>query len=513
LGTAAALVYGSLVAYSVLQHQLLDVRLGLGRVAATFTRLLFFCSIGFMLVFVLALAFPEAFTLFSLLGFFCVLTLSGLISSVLFPRLLGGTTETLERRILGDRFEYRDRVKSFIDHLPQYRLIPPLLDDLSSLLSQTVKISRVQITLYTPSTREVSVNHTVPESLSSSIHAPNYDGPLLQLVRQNPDARWIDFSELPESSDGANALIRQNLSGLAPTFCFPLRSADDISGIVILGTKSDRSYYTAIDLEVLGELFSQVSILIDQIHLKDQVGVTEKLESLAIMSRGLAHDLNNLLTPINTYIQLTGQRPNPDDPENELLEIASKNLTAIKTYVREAVFFSTTLAPKLTPVPIKVLLDDLASICQHQLNKTNIALALDIPEQFVFQADSILLQRLLSNLVFNAIDASPAGSSITVRAVQLPRMQGRARWMRLQVIDQGTGISQENLNRVFAPYFTTKNIGDQMRGFGLGLTICQKIVHLHHGTITLHSTEGKGTTVQIDLPTDPVDPPATASSS
>jgi signal transduction histidine kinase len=85
--------------------------------------------------------------------------------------------------------------------------------------------------------------------------------------------------------------------------------------------------------------------------------------------------------------------------------------------------------------------------------------------------------------------------------------------MRLQVIDQGSGISQENLSRVFAPYFTTKNIGDQMRGFGLGLTICQKIVHLHHGTITLHSTEGKGTTVQIDLPTDPVDPPASASSS
>lgn len=66
----------------------------------------------------------------------------------------------------------------------------------------------------------------------------------------------------------------------------------------------------------------------------------------------------------------------------------------------------------------------------------------------------------------------------------------------------------ENLNRVFAPYFTTKNIGDQMRGFGLGLTICQKIVHLHRGTITLHSTEGRGTTVQIDLPNDPVDPPA-----
>jgi signal transduction histidine kinase len=513
LGTAAALVYGALVAYSVLQHQLLDVRLALGRVAATFTRLIFFCAIGFMLVFVLALAFPEAFTLFSLLGFFCVLTLSGLISSILFPRLLGGSTETLERRILGDRFEYRDQIKSFIDHLPQYRLIPPMLDDLTSLLSDTVKISRIQITLYTPSTREVAMHHTAPGTLESTIEAPPYDGPLLQLIRQNTETRWFDFSDLPVTATVTkaehNPTIQEKLADLAPTFCFPLRSADDISGVVILGAKSDQSYYTAIDLDVLAELFGQVSILIDQIHLKDQVGVTEKLESLAIMSRGLAHDLNNLLTPINTYIQLTGANANPDDPENELLAIASKNLIAIKTYVREAVFFSTTLAPKLTPISIKVLLDDLAGISLHQLNKGNVSLILDIPEHFVFQADSILLQRLLSNLVFNAIDASPSGSSITVRAVQLPRMQGRARWMRLQVIDQGSGISRENLNRVFAPYFTTKNIGDQMRGFGLGLTICQKIVHLHRGTITLHSTEGKGTTVQIDLPTDPVDPSVT----
>lgn len=513
LGTAAALVYGALVAYSVLQHQLLDVRLGLGRVAATFTRLLFFCSIGFMLMFVLTLAFPEAFTLFSILGFLCVLTLSGLISSILFPRLLGGTTESLERRILGDRFEYRDRVKSFIDHLPQYRLIPPLLDDLTSLLSETVKISRIQITLYTPSTREISLNRTVPETLASTHQAPDYDDPLLQLIRQNPETRSFDFSDLPSASPGTQARIVEKLTGLEPTFCFPLRSADDISGIVILGVKSDRSYYTAIDLEVLEELFRQVSMLIDQIHLKDQAGVTEKLESLAIMSRGLAHDLNNLLTPINTYIQLTGLNADPDDPENELLRIASKNLVAIKTYVREAVFFSTTLAPKLTPVSVKVLLDDLASLARHQLNKNNIGLALDVPEHFVFQADSILLQRLLSNLVFNAIDASPQGSSVTVRAVQLPRMQGRARWMRFQVIDQGSGISQENLNRVFAPYFTTKNIGDEMRGFGLGLTICQKIVHLHRGTITLHSIEGKGTTVQIDLPSDSVDPTASVLSS
>ena len=500
LGTAAALVYGALTAYSVLQHQLLDIRLGLGRVAATITRLLFFCVIGFMIIFILALASPDAFTPYSILSFVVVLATSGLISSVLFPRLLGGGTESLERRILGDRFEYGDKVESFIDSLHQYRLIAPLLNDVVILLSETVKISRFQITLFAPSVREVSLCHTFPNHLSRAVSPPNYNSPLLQHIQELPKAAWFDFSELP-------AELREPFIDLEPAFCFPLRSADDISGLLILGEKGDRRYYTAVDLEVISELCNHVSTVIDQIHLKDQLGVAEQLESLAVMSRGLAHDLNNLLTPINTYVQLTGSTPQRDDPDQELLQIVSKNLSAIKTYIREAVFFSTTLAPKIESMWTTVLLDGLASVCAHQLNKSRISLKLENPTPFEFRGDSTLLQRLLSNLVFNAIDASPTGSSIIVRATQLPKVSGRSPWMRLQVIDQGAGISPENLKRVFAPYFTTKDLGDQTRGFGLGLTICQKIVHLHRGTIALHSIEGQGTTVQIDLPIDPIDPP------
>ena len=516
LGTAAALIYGGLVAYSVLQHQLLDIRLGLGRVAATFTRLLFFCGIGFVLILVLALARPEDFSPFALFGSLVVLAISGLISSVLFPRLLGRGAETLERRILGDRFEYRDKVTAFIDHLHEYRLITPLLDDLVGLLSETVKVRRFQITLFAPSTREVSICRTFPPSIASTTPTPDYDCLLLRLIQQHTDLNNFDFSDLPDTSGDKLAeasAIRAKFTDLKPAFCFPLRSADDISGVLILGEKTDRSYYTAVDLEVIDELCRQLSTLIDQIRLKDQLSITERLESLAVMSRGLAHDLNNLLTPISTYMQISASKTIPNDPKGELFEIATKNLTAIKTYVREAVFFSTTLAPKITRISAGYLLESLASLCQHQLEKHRIGLLRDLPEAFDFHGDSILLQRLLSNLVFNAIDASPADTVITVRAVRLPRVSGRPAWMRLQVIDQGSGISHENLGRVFTPYFTTKNIGDQTRGFGLGLTICQKIVHLHRGTISLHSTEGRGTTVQIDLPIEPAEPPAVPPSS
>ena len=71
----------------------------------------------------------------------------------------------------------------------------------------------------------------------------------------------------------------------------------------------------------------------------------------------------------------------------------------------------------------------------------------------------------------------------------------------MRVVDQGEGIPKENLSRIQKPYFTTKNRGDENRGFGLGLAICRKIVNLHGGNLNIASVLKKGTTVQVDLPT------------
>jgi signal transduction histidine kinase len=79
-------------------------------------------------------------------------------------------------------------------------------------------------------------------------------------------------------------------------------------------------------------------------------------------------------------------------------------------------------------------------------------------------------------------------------------------WLRIRIVDEGEGIRKEDLNRVFTPYFTTKNRGDEGRGFGLGLAICRKIVNLHGGNLSIASQLKKGTTVQVDLPSRQVRP-------
>ena len=107
---------------------------------------------------------------------------------------------------------------------------------------------------------------------------------------------------------------------------------------------------------------------------------------------------------------------------------------------------------------------------------------------------------MICNLLSNAVDASHPGGRIEIQLAPLPKTELSRDWHRLKIVDHGEGISAENLQRVFTPYFTTKNTGDGRRGFGLGLAIARKIVHLHGGTLSIASQVKKGATVQVDLP-------------
>ena len=110
----------------------------------------------------------------------------------------------------------------------------------------------------------------------------------------------------------------------------------------------------------------------------------------------------------------------------------------------------------------------------------------------------MLLERALVNLVHNAVDASSPGMTVSVAA-----MPGRRGRVQLLVADEGSGITPETRERIFDPYFTTKQYGQEVRGFGLGLTIVQKIAHLHGGSVSVDSTPGKGSIFTIDLPVEP----------
>jgi signal transduction histidine kinase len=273
------------------------------------------------------------------------------------------------------------------------------------------------------------------------------------------------------------------------------RGSPTPSLILALGTKTSEQPYTYPEIERLQNVAELMDNILMHARAAADAALKAKNEHLVMMSRGLAHDLKNLLTPVSSFLVHTdGQFP-AQSAAAEVHGAACRSVRTIDDYVRAALFFAERLAPKFEEVDLGRLFGATHEVTAEQAARRGVSVKLAPDCRAVITADRVLLQRLLVNLVGNAIDASRKGQGVVVRAGE-----ERPGWLRLRVVDEGCGIAPENLPRVFEPYFTTKQFGHEVRGFGLGLAICEKIVQLHGGAIAVQSVVDRGTTFTIDLP-------------
>jgi signal transduction histidine kinase len=273
--------------------------------------------------------------------------------------------------------------------------------------------------------------------------------------------------------------------------------------VVLFGHRPSDIPFAYSEIEVLRNAADFIDSLLARARLASQAALEARMAHLALMSRGLAHDLKNLITPISSFLVHTEDRFAPGTPEGEVYRDARRSVRLMTDYVREAHFFSSRLQPRVEPLDVADLFRRVHDAVRSAAHARGIGLVLAVPAPVSLVGDGVLLQRLLVNLVQNALDASAAGSAVTLRAHVLP-----TGYLRLEVSDTGCGIPPENLPRIFEPYFTTKQFGDDIRGFGLGLAIVEKIAHLHHGSVRVAHTGPLGTTFNVDLPASP--PPAVA---
>jgi len=498
-GSMAVILYGVIVGYSVLQYQLLDVHVTLNRSAAKAVRVLFIFLTGLCTLLVLWLFNREEFTFYSFFAALLTLMIGALCAALLFPRLFGETSEVVERHILGDTFEYQDQVRKFIETITWHSDLTTLFNDLHELLTRVFRLESYSLILRNETNLLFELTRAYPAGSSRT---------LPELRPQSAIFRYFETSKreyLPLDSDHQRSrsglLARQAREELAPMqahFAFSLSSEGEIFGLLLAGNKINEQF-TSNDVGLLISLVSNLSLIVNQIRLRTQVQQAMELDLLGKMSRGMAHDLNNLLTPVWTLLQLSNENGNTEPLDDELLPVALRNVATMRAYIKEALFFSENLRPDLQLGRLDLVIHQAADLARAS-RKKEVEVVADTPGEALVEMDEVLIQRLIANLISNAIDASPSGSQIRVQLERLAKSEVNREWWRVRVIDQGEGIPKENLGRILTPYFTTKNRGDENRGFGLGLAICRKIVNLHGGQLTITSQPRKGTMVQFDLP-------------
>ena len=236
----------------------------------------------------------------------------------------------------------------------------------------------------------------------------------------------------------------------------------------------------------------------------------DRLASLGELASGIAHEIRNPLAGIGGALQILSKQFSSGDPNHLIFKEVLHQVLRLDDFVKNLLQFARPSTPKFEPLKIEDIIDSTLFLVANQINKKQIKLKVEHqPNQPHIQGDKNLLQQVFLNIIINALDAMDEGGELKInvqwqqeeKTPSIPEdgiyCVPRQNQILIEISDTGPGISEEDLDNIFNPFFTTKS-----QGTGLGLSITHRIIEQHRGTISVDSHPGTGTTFIIALPTD-----------
>jgi two-component system, cell cycle sensor histidine kinase and response regulator CckA len=284
-----------------------------------------------------------------------------------------------------------------------------------------------------------------------------------------------------------------------------------IAGITVKHRKKDGS---VIDVEVISHSiifegkparFVLANDITEKKRLEAQFLRAQRMESIGTLAGGIAHDLNNILTPILMSVQFLRMRL-PDERSRHIIDTLEESTQRGADLVKQVLSFARGLDGRQANLQVRHIILEIEKVIREAFPR-NIDIRTDIPKDlWILSADPTQLHQILMNLCVNARDAMPDGGVLNISAKNLfidenyARMDVGAKvgpYVVITVSDTGLGIPRNVMDKIFEPFFTTKEPG---KGTGLGLSTVISLVKSHHGFVNLYSEERKGTQFKVYLP-------------
>jgi two-component system NtrC family sensor kinase len=259
--------------------------------------------------------------------------------------------------------------------------------------------------------------------------------------------------------------------------------------------------YLEMQVEAYKEIMSLNRELNDYIErlesTQKQLIQAEKMNAIGQLAASVAHEINNPLAGVLVYSKLLAKKMggasfDKEEALNNLskIELAVNHCSRI---IRSLLDFSRQSEPVLKPLQMADVIDQVMFLVGHQAEMKKVAVVREeVASLPLIMGDSGQLQQVFINLVVNAIQAMPDGGTLVIKS-----SAAEDGWVSVSVHDTGHGITPENMNRLFTPFFTTK---DEVKGVGLGLAVSYGIVERHGGRIEVQSEVGQGSTFTVFLP-------------
>ena len=221
-----------------------------------------------------------------------------------------------------------------------------------------------------------------------------------------------------------------------------------------------------------------------------------------MLAAEVAHEIRNPLTVMKMLFHSLDLKFPSDDPRARDLEVMSQKMDLLNKIVEQVLDFARSTEPKLAPVNLNSLIEDLGLLTRHKLKNQNIELIQQLdPNLPLLMADPTQLEQAFLNITLNAVQAMPRGGKLTIttRSTLASGSNSPAPQAIVEFNDTGEGLTEEQRQKAFRSLLSTT----KSKGTGLGLAIVSRVVETHRGEVEIISKPGQGTTVRVVLPIQP----------
>lgn len=490
-------IYALLVTYAIVKHGFTDVQ-----AAITRTTLLF----GVYLI-VLGIPFASGWwgrTVFeSVLGkqwWVIPLGLSTILATA-GPFAYAYLRRRAEERLLKEQKQYQRALQRAARGMTQVRSAKRLTRLIARVVGRYVKVTHASLFVLDSGQQHYVLTASYgPRRLALQSR--------YSLESSHPMLRWLIKERKILTSEkiaaGNDQIITDELNNLEAALVIPGLIEKRLIGFLVLGQKISGAEYSSDDLHAFTMLANEAAVALENaVSYEELLRVNEQLkaaserlvfqERLAMAGQfaaGMAHEIKNPLAAIKTFAQYLPERYADEAFREKFFRIVQSEIDRINSIVKELSDFAKPAPLQLQPVHLTELVDDALTLLSTQCLKQGVQIEkLYGSNGLPVFADSAQIKQVVLNVILNSLEAMPSGGRLAVTTKM------NQKYLQLRIADSGCGISSESQQRIWDPFFTTKE-----RGMGLGLSIVKGIVERHGGYITITSAAGKGTTVEIFLP-------------
>jgi signal transduction histidine kinase len=356
----------------------------------------------------------------------------------------------------------------------------------------------------------------IDASAARALLTPAADGERAVLL-ENVERRLMELSAEPRAAardpsqhEELRRLqdVKAAMAQMASAITFPLMGENQVLGFWNLADDSAPEAYSSDEIAAMLEVAERAAVVIESSQLFERMKERDRLAALGEMAAGLAHEIRNPLGAIKGAAQYLRPSQLAGD-DADLMQVIIDEVNRLNGVVSEFLDYSRPLRSSAQPVDVNDILEHTLRLLESQGLPESIKVDLSLDASIgPAWGDSEQLTQVFLNLALNALQAMPKGGTLTVRSGRPPPRwrfadvsddeQQDSTAVEVRFRDTGAGIPEEAKERIFIPFYTTKE-----KGTGLGLAICQRIVKAHNGSITVESKPGAGTEFTVRLPGAP----------